>query len=173
MLASLERLAWTDIVRENHLLVTELLKSLVVTEPLPQQLLAHRHPISRLVDNALQAEDFFGVFETGLDQLGGDGWMAGAVETYRNGSPTTALIFHEQIHRAVSMSLADTLRMELNIAGQCVRHLDFPEGVRALLVDKDSNPNWRFDSTADVPLDYVLAHFESPWPDSHPLADLE
>ena len=173
VLASLERVAWTDTVRENHLLMTELLKPLVVTEHLPQQLLVHRKSVSRLVDNALQAEDFFRVFEAGLDQMGGDGSLAGAIDTYRKGSATSARIFHEQLQRAVSMSLADTLRMELNIAGQCVRHPDFPEGVRALLVDKDSNPNWRFDSTADVPLDYVLAHFESPWPDNHPLADLE
>ena len=173
VLASLELLAWTDTVADNHLLMAELLKPLAVTGPLPQQLLAHRGSVSRLVDNALQAEDFFAVFEAGLDQVGGDGSMAGAVETYRNGSATTAWIFHEQLQRAGSMSLADTLRMELNIAGQCARHPDFPEGVRALLVDKDRNPNWRFGSTADVPLDYVLAHFESPWSGDHPLAHLE
>ena len=108
-----------------------------------------------------------------MRQLDGDGWLAGAVETYRNGSATTARIFYEQVQRAGSMSLADTLRMELNIAGQCVRHPDFLEGVRALLVDKDKNPDWSFGSTAEVPGDYVLVHFESPWPGDHPLADLE
>ena len=172
VLESIERVAWTDSLAENHVLLTELLMPLVTDSPLPQQLLAHRRSISTLVNNAGRAEDFFSFFEAGLEQLNGEDWLAGAVETYRNGSATTARIFHEQLQRGGSMSLADTLRMELNIAGQCVRHSDFPEGVRALLVDKDRNPGWRYGSTAEVPGDYVLAHFESPWPGDHPLADL-
>ena len=101
-----------------------------------------------------------------------DEWLVGAIETYQRGSATTARIFHEQLQRAPGMTLADTLRMELDIAGQCVRHPDFSEGVRALLVDKDRRPTWQFASTKEVPQSYVEEHFRSPWLGDHPLADL-
>jgi hypothetical protein len=70
------------------------------------------------------------------------------------------------------MTLAETFRMELVIAMQCSRHPDFPEGVRALLVDKDKNPTWAFDKTSDVPDRYVEAHFQPAWQGDHPLANL-
>ena len=62
--------------------------------------------------------------------------------------------------------------MELIIAYHCSRESDFIEGVRALLIDKDRNPSWRFSSSSEVPT-YIETFFESPWGDSHPLKDLE
>ena len=63
--------------------------------------------------------------------------------------------------------------MELTIAYHCSRESDFIEGVRALLVDKDRNPSWKFSAPAEVPEEYIEKFFESPWNDSHPLKDLE
>ena len=48
---------------------------------------------------------------------------------------------------------------------------DFAEGVRALIIDKDNNPAWRYGALQNLPHDYVVAHFESLW-GTHPLADL-
>ncbi|RAF62407.1 enoyl-CoA hydratase/isomerase family protein, partial [Burkholderia multivorans] len=51
---------------------------------------------------------------------------------------------------------------------------DVIEGVRALIVDKDHRPAWRFKSIADVDRADVLAMFDSPWtPDTHPLRHLK
>ncbi len=61
---------------------------------------------------------------------------------------------------------------ELKMALQCCRHPDFAEGVRALLLDKDRQPVWHFESVAEVPADYVDAHFRAPWDGDHPLKDL-
>ncbi len=60
---------------------------------------------------------------------------------------------------------------ELVLAVQCCQHPEFPEGVRALLVDKDRNPNWMFKSVDAVESSVVEAFFESPWP-VNPLADI-
>ena len=70
------------------------------------------------------------------------------------------------------MTLAETFKMEIAIACQCVRHADFPEGVRALLVDKDKNPAWSYANSTELPASHVAAHFEPSWSGEHPLADL-
>jgi hypothetical protein len=89
----------------------------------------------------------------------------------RSGCPTSVGIVHEQLRRVSSTSLAETFRMELNIANHCARNPDFTEGVRALIIDKDNKPAWQYGSLQNLPHDYVVGHFESLWA-VHPLADL-
>jgi hypothetical protein len=45
---------------------------------------------------------------------------------------------------------------------------DFLEGVRAVLIDKDNAPRWRYTSTRDVP-PALLAELFSPLPGQPPL----
>ena len=67
----------------------------------------------------------------------------------------------------------DDGRLELIVSLQCSKHPDFPEGVRALLVDKDGSPQWQHGSIDEVPADWVEAHFTAPWgADENPLNDL-
>lgn len=87
--------------------------------------------------------------------------------------PVSQAVFDRQYRGGRHLSLAECFRRELCMAVQASRHPDFREGVRALLVDKDRNPNWSVESLSDVPESTVDAHFRLP-PDytSHPLADL-
>lgn len=98
-------------------------------------------------------------------------WFTHALENLARGCPVTARIVEEQLRRGRSLGLADAFRMEWTLSVQCCRHPDFPEGVRAQLVDKDKQPRWRFPSIAAVPDDYIAAHFVQPVT-NHPLADL-
>jgi hypothetical protein len=52
-----------------------------------------------------------------------------------------------------------------------VRHPEFAEGVRALLIDKDRSPRWQYQKSRDVPDEVLDAFFSPPW-DENPLADL-
>jgi Enoyl-CoA hydratase/isomerase len=45
------------------------------------------------------------------------------------------------------------------LAKQYQRHHDFPEGVRALLIDKDKKPQWSPASFAEVSDALVESHF--------------
>ena len=100
-----------------------------------------------------------------------DDWLDRAIDTMRRGCPTSLAIIAEQLMRVRELDLAGCFRMEHNIASQCARNPDFREGVRALIVDKDNTPNWRYKTIESIPREYVLSHFESPF-DTHPLADL-
>ena len=55
--------------------------------------------------------------------------------------------------------LAEVLALDLVLARQFQRRHDFPEGVRALLIDKDRKPRWAHADLAAVPIDEVEAHF--------------
>ena len=98
-------------------------------------------------------------------------WIDKGVANLRNGCSTTAGIVVEQLRRVPELSLADSYRLELVIAHHCATNSDFQEGVRALLIDKDNAPAWRFGSIENLNADHVASHFEAPW-DAHPLADL-
>jgi hypothetical protein len=47
-------------------------------------------------------------------------------------------------------TLEQVLEQDLTLAGAMADSLDFVEGVRALLVDRDNAPRWQHDSLADV-----------------------
>ena len=107
-----------------------------------------------------------------LTELAGrDEWIDKGLAAMRSGCPTSIGIVHEQLRRVTPMTLADAFRMELNIASHCARNPDFAEGVRALIIDKDNRPAWRYGSLQNLPHDYVVGHFERLW-SVHPLADL-
>lgn len=99
-----------------------------------------------------------------------DAWLARAAKTLDAGCPVTAHLIHQQAQRGRYLSLAECYQLELAMAWQCVRHADFREGVRALLIDKDGQPDWRFDRVTAVPADYVTEHFTPAWIGEHPLA---
>ncbi len=107
-----------------------------------------------------------------MDELAGrDEWIDRGLATLRGGCPTSVGIVHEQLRRVPRLSLADAFRMELTIATHCAANPDFMEGVRALIIDKDNAPQWRYRSLRDLPHAYVESHFDPPW-SVHPLADL-
>ena len=107
-----------------------------------------------------------------IEQLQGlSPWIDKGISAMLAGCPTTVGIVSEQLRRVPDLSLADTFRLELTVGTHCARNLDFAEGVRALLIDKDGEPKWQYDSLDNVPDAHIDGHFEEPWP-AHPLADL-
>ena len=103
---------------------------------------------------------------------GASPWVDRGIAAMRRGCPTTVGIVVEQLRRAPKLSLADCFRLEMTVAARCAMHEDFPEGVRALLIEKDNRPRWRFASLEDLEPEHVLEHFQPPWP-QNPLHDLE
>lgn len=101
-----------------------------------------------------------------------DVWLDRTATALRKGSPTSAALIFKQWQSGSRMSLADVFREELILSTQCARHPDFIEGVRALLVDKDNQPQWQPAQLADVSEEWLAQHYVAPWQGAHPLADL-
>jgi enoyl-CoA hydratase/carnithine racemase len=88
-------------------------------------------------------------------------------------SPTMLAVTLRQMHLGRTMTLADSLRMELGMVRQCFVHGDFMEGVRAVIVDKDNAPKWRPARIEEVTPASVDAIFSDPWSSGeHPLKNL-
>jgi enoyl-CoA hydratase/carnithine racemase len=100
-----------------------------------------------------------------------DKWVRRAQKAVRNGSPLSLRLIAEQLKRSRHLSLREVFQQELVLSVQCCRHRELPEGVRALLIDKDNQPDWLFKSVGEVDAGFLAELFESPWA-QHPLADL-
>ncbi|MDA1074999.1 MAG: enoyl-CoA hydratase/isomerase family protein [Proteobacteria bacterium] len=104
--------------------------------------------------------------------MGSSDWIDKGLRNFANGATSSAGVIQEQLRRCRDLNLADSFRMEMTVASHCGRNTDFAEGIRALLIDKDQAPIWRYPTLADLPVAHVQAHFVDPWP-ANPLADLE
>ncbi|MBP9683477.1 MAG: enoyl-CoA hydratase/isomerase family protein [Rhodoferax sp.] len=109
-------------------------------------------------------------------------WCQHTAVVLRQRSPLMLHVVLEQIRRARRMTLADDLRMERGMVRHCfhTHHLgrsgaacETVEGIRALAVDKDKQPQWNPPRIELVTSEQVTPFFESPWPAwAHPLRDL-
>ncbi len=82
-----------------------------------------------------------------------------AMDTMRSRSPTAVLQTFELMRLGVSLALDQCLGIELALTRHVVRHPDFAEGVRAMVVDKDRNPRWSPPRIEDVPPGEAAALF--------------
>jgi enoyl-CoA hydratase/carnithine racemase len=118
----------------------------------------------------------------GALEASSDAWCRQTAATLRKRSPLMLHVVLEQVRRARSMGLAEDLRMERDLVRHCfaTAHLgrmgassETVEGIRALAVDKDHQPQWNPARIEDVHADMVAPFFRSPWPPhAHPLAAL-
>ncbi|ERJ20023.1 enoyl-CoA hydratase protein [Salinisphaera shabanensis E1L3A] len=132
-------------------------------------LFAHQHTIARLTDTATVAE-----FQKRLTaQAGTDDWFAHGAKAIAGASPLSLAVVHRQLARDPKLSIEQVFQRELAMAIACTRRPDFAEGIRALLVDKDKNPQWSPATLDAVTPEQIAAHFTLPDDYAqHPLADL-
>ena len=100
-----------------------------------------------------------------------DDWYRKGKQSLQNGSPTSAHLIWLQCENSLKLNLKEVFLFELNLAVQITRKGDFKEGVRALIIDKDNNPKWKFNSIEKVSQDWINEHTKSAW-ETNPLEDL-
>lgn len=100
-----------------------------------------------------------------------DKWLLKAKSGLSGGSPLAIKWIFKQLNLAKNLSLKDVFQAELLLGTNIMRHPEFAEGVRALLIDKDQSPTWQIADLDSVSEEAVAAFFRAPWP-QNPLADL-
>lgn len=111
------------------------------------------------------------IIETLLAVETDDKWVLRAQKAISHGSPLAIHMIYKQLQNSLHLSLKEVFESELGLSVQCCRHREFPEGVRALLVDKDGKPDWTFKSVSDVDPAILDELFVSPW-SINPLANM-
>ncbi|MGB8842607.1 MAG: enoyl-CoA hydratase/isomerase family protein [Aliidongia sp.] len=86
-------------------------------------------------------------------------WAQEALHTMRRASPTSLKITLRQLRGGRALDLAEMFRIEYRLAVRCTVGHDFPEGVRAILIDKDNTPRWQPARLQDLDAAAVEAYF--------------
>lgn len=170
VLDKLLRQPWTADPAGNHALVRHSLRALTeqsIGQCPGGQVEPHLGSIATLCDG----DDVHQIVDNILAQQTGDPWLAGARDSLVKASPLALMWSYRQLVETRHASLREVFQSELVLATNIMRYPEFAEGVRALLIDKDRNPSWRYRSTREVPGDVLDSFFTAPW-DESPLADL-
>lgn len=106
------------------------------------------------------------IFELIQDLEGSESeWAAKVAKKIRKMSPISVAITFGQISNGANMSIEEVFEMEYRLAYSCIRH-EFPEGVRAVLIDRDNSPKWNPSKLEDVTPDMIDSFFQekpNPW----------
>lgn len=155
---------WTGQFNTDKAVLSELLKQFEVEAPTG---LLHTH--AEEIDAVMNQKSLADIDQSLRElQQSKVTWLANAAQAYAHGSPTSAALSFELMNRHAGADLADVLRLEYQASIGCCVHPDFPEGVRALLVDKDKSPKWKPSNLREVTttiLDDILRpRFQGPHP---------
>jgi enoyl-CoA hydratase/carnithine racemase len=137
-------------------------------EPLPDSPLQNYRTV---IDHCCDLDDLSLIIERILQHSIDDPWWQACQANLRAGSPLTARVIQRQLQQSAALSLLEVFQLDYVLASNIVRHPEFSEGVRALLVDKDRQPRWQYPTVNEVPDSLIDTLFTPPW-SQNPLADL-
>ena len=92
----------------------------------------------------------------------GSDWAAETLATLRQKSPTSLKVSFKQLTAYGACEFEEAMALEYRLAMHCNLGVDFFEGIRAQIVDKDRNPAWRPARLEEVTAATVDAYFEEP-----------
>ncbi len=168
----LSTISWGDTIALNHEKLANLMREFeqVSQSKLP---VSHLREHQQLIEELVSFENIDEVVEAIVSHEIEDKWFNRGQKSLKHGSALSAKITHRQLQLGKSLSLADCFRMELNLSVNSGKFGEFVEGVRALLIDKDNKPKWKFNSADDVDEATVDWFFKDKWLGlEHPLQHL-
>lgn len=170
VVAALQAQAWND-ARLAHKQVSDVLRGFeAAAGARPANVVRDHYDYIQQVTDGDVIDDIVASI-TAYD--GDDDWLRKGAATLKTGCPVTIHIIDQQLKRGHQLSLKEVFQMELVISINCTRFRNFPEGVRALLIDKDKNPKFDPPTLAGVTPALIEQHFASPFGDKkNPLENL-
>ena len=128
--------------------------------------------------DACYASDDAGEIVARLRAWTGPGWedATEAADTIEAKSPTSVKVTLASLRRAANLTLDEALAQEYRVGIRLLAGPDFREGIRAQVVDKDRNPQWKPATLAEVlpgQVDRFFQPLDGPELDLQPGPDLE
>lgn len=158
LIEGLQSLAWQGTAMQDHALLTSWLL---------QQ--THRYRAGLPLSNLRQYFDalrFIALQPTAAALRDGlrvaaqdDPWFERSADALERGSALSAAVTYEYLARTAPLSIEQVLALDARLVRRFERDSDFCEGVRALLIDKDQRPEWRYPTIESVPAEVVTAFF--------------
>lgn len=111
-----------------------------------------------LIDAAFAGDDVSGMVSR--IEAAGDTWSQKQAKIIATKSPTSLKLTCSAIRSGAHKSFEDVMRQELRVSTHCLNGVDFYEGVRAVIIDKDNAPNWLPASLTDVHDADIAKYFE-------------
>jgi enoyl-CoA hydratase len=88
-----------------------------------------------------------------------EAWAQGVLGDLGRASPTSLKLTHRHVRAVRALDLRATLQQDFRLACRCMQNLDFYEGVRASLIDRDNAPLWQPGRLQDVSEAILKAYF--------------
>jgi enoyl-CoA hydratase/carnithine racemase len=87
-------------------------------------------------------------------------WALKTADLLETRSPLAMAVTLEMLRRGRHLSLEDCFALELHLDRQWFKRGDLIEGVRALLIDKDKNPQWNPPTLGALDKRHVASFFD-------------
>jgi len=165
LLNNLQNLDWQlSDPQKNHLLVDEQLHALAfddkaIAKLMPSKIQMHHAFLEKICLHKSLAEVLHEIYQYEED----DPWFNKAKLAVAHGSPLASVLIYEQLRRHRHTNLEEAFYSEFQLATNVIRHPEFSEGVRALLIDKDKSPEWQFKHFSEVSCTLLEHFFSAPW----------
>ena len=159
LLSRLTEQDWSASDEHNQDLVVALLSDMTSSGALPE---AQIEPHLETINAWMSGSDLIEIHERVAAWAGDDTWLSKAQNGLLQGSPLAAAWIFKQLNQSQDAGLREVFESELILGCNIMRHPEFAEGVRALLVDKDRNPVWTYPNLLSVPDDVVDTFFVAP-----------
>ena len=141
----LDKIKWSDNVEVNHRQLTEYMQQYAL--PYERSLL---ETYSDKLISLIQDDNMLVVYDNLLSyHFTEQKWKLGQ-EVMKKGSPLTARIIWHQFTECTQDTLTQCFAKELHWVKNVCRYGDVLEGIRALLIDKDKQPHWKFGHLSEV-----------------------
>ena len=171
MFENLREMLWDKLNEVNDELISYALTKLSEESQKihePSVLFEYQKEISMLMEGELID------IERNMKELKSDKtWLEHAKNTMLKGSLLSKHLIYYQLHQGHHLSLSDVFRQELSMSVNCIQHGDFIEGVRALLIDKDGQPRWKYKSHKELDALTLEKFVTRHWNNEHPLTHLK
>ena len=159
VLEALAGLAWESDLEADTVKVDALLKGITAEIDSPGAQLA---PHIDVINEWMAGSNLLAIFDRVMAWQGEDTWLQKARDGLAHGSPLAATWIFRQLNQTRDATLRAVFESELILGCNIMRHPEFAEGVRALLVDKDRSPSWAYADLASVPAEVVDSFFTAP-----------